>query len=68
MITQRDTTTRELAEVQARSNYIHARLNLENVLGRVLQTYEVSIDDARNGQVGRPAGPHPGGAAGPAGK
>jgi outer membrane protein len=55
VITQRDTTNRELAEVQARSNYIHARLNFENVLGRVLQSYDVSIDDAKAGQVGRPA-------------
>jgi outer membrane protein TolC len=55
VITQRDTTARELAEVQARSNYIHARLNLENVLGRVLDAYQVNIEEAKSGQVGRPA-------------
>ena len=68
VITQRDTTTRELGEVHARSNYIHARMNLENVLGRVLQDYEVNIEDARNGQVGRPADLIPAVPQTPAGK
>jgi outer membrane protein TolC len=53
VITQRDTTARELAEVQAKSSYIHARLGLENVLGRILQSYDVSIDGAKKGTVGR---------------
>jgi outer membrane protein len=53
VITQRDTTTRELAEVQARNQYIHSKLNLENTLGRVLQAYNVNIDDAKRGVVGR---------------
>ncbi|HYW46459.1 MAG TPA: TolC family protein [Bryobacteraceae bacterium] len=54
VIAQRDATTRELAEVDARSQYIHGRVNLENVLGRVLQAWEVNIDDAKTGVVGRP--------------
>ena len=53
VITQRDTTTRELAEVQAKNAYIHAHLNLENVTGQVLKNYDVSIDDAKTGRVGR---------------
>ena len=53
VIAQRDTTTRELAEVQARNQYIHARVNLQNVLARVLQEYDVNIDDAKTGVVGR---------------
>jgi outer membrane protein TolC len=53
VITQRDTTARELAEVQAKNSYIHSRINLENVLGRILQTYDVSIEDAKKGVVGR---------------
>jgi outer membrane protein TolC len=53
VITQRDTTTRELAEVQAKNTYIHSRINLENILGRVLQTYDVNIEDAKTGTVGR---------------
>lgn len=53
VITQRDTTARELAEVQAKNSYIHAHLNLENVLGRILKDYDVSIEDAKRGVVGR---------------
>jgi outer membrane protein len=55
VITQRDLTARQLAEVQARSSYIHSRINMENVLGRVLQVYDVNIDEAKNGVVARPA-------------
>jgi outer membrane protein len=54
VISQRDSTNRELSAVDARSQYIHARTNLENVLGTILQDYEVNIDDAKSGMVGRP--------------
>jgi outer membrane protein len=54
VITQRDTTTRQLAEVQALNQYMHARVNLQNTLGEILQDYDVSIDDAKTGVVGRP--------------
>jgi outer membrane protein len=54
IIAQRDATTRELSEVDARSQYIHARLNLENVLGVVLKNSDVNIDEAKSGIVGRP--------------
>lgn len=54
VISQRDATTRELSEVDARSQYIHARTNLENVLGTVLKTYDVNIDEAKTGVVARP--------------
>ncbi len=53
VLTQRDTTTRELAEVQARNAYAHARVNLESALGTVLQDYNVDIDQAKTGMVGR---------------
>ncbi len=53
VITQRDTTNAELSEVQAKSSYIHAHLNLENALGTVLQDNNVSIDEAKTGVVGR---------------
>ena len=55
VITQRDTTTRELSEVQARNQYIHARVNLQSVLGSVLEDYGVNIDEAKTGVVGREA-------------
>ncbi len=54
VIAQRDATTRELSEVDARTQYIHARANLENVMGTILQDYEVNIDEAKNGIVSRP--------------
>jgi len=55
VITQRDSTNRQLAEVQARNNYIHSRINLESVLGRVLDAYGIDIEEAKNGVVARPA-------------
>jgi outer membrane protein len=55
VITQRDSTNRELAEVQAKSNYIHSKINMDSVLGRVLDVYNVNIDEAKSGVVGRPA-------------
>ncbi len=55
VIGQRDMTARALAEVQARSSYIKAKLNLEQVLGQVLSVYDVSVDEAKNGVVSRPA-------------
>ena len=55
VIGQRDMTTRALAEVQARSSYIKAKLNLDQVLGRVLEAYDVNVEEAKRGAVGRPA-------------
>jgi outer membrane protein len=54
IIGQRDATNRELSEVDARSQYVHARTNLENVLGSVLRDYDVNIDEAKTGIVARP--------------
>jgi len=54
VIGQRDATTRELSEVDARNQYIHARVNMENVLGTILKDYDVSIDEAKSGVVSRP--------------
>jgi outer membrane protein TolC len=55
VITQRDSTARALAEVQARNAYVHARINMDSVLGRVLEAQGVSIDEAKSGVVARPA-------------
>lgn len=55
LTTQRDTTTRELNEASARNQYIHSKINLENVLGEILKDYDVSIDEALRGQVSRQA-------------
>jgi outer membrane protein TolC len=68
VITQRDTTTRELAEVDARSQYNRARINLQSILGTVLTDYDVDIEQAKTGVVGREPDPIPAViGAGPAG-
>ncbi len=53
VIVQRDTTTRGLAEVEARSQYLKARNALDNVLGRTLEVQNVDIGEAKNGIVTR---------------
>jgi outer membrane protein TolC len=66
VITQRDSTNRQLAEVQARNNYIHSRINMDSVLGRVLEVYGVNFEEAKNGSVARPADLIPAAAPAPA--
>jgi outer membrane protein TolC len=53
VIVQRDTTTRELAEVNQRSQYIKARTALDNVVGATLEVQHVDIGEAKNGIVTR---------------
>jgi outer membrane protein TolC len=53
VIVQRDTTTREIAEVNARGQYIKARTALENVVGNTLEVHNVDIGEAKNGIVTR---------------
>jgi outer membrane protein TolC len=53
VIVQRDTTQRELAEVDAKSQYIKARTAVDQVLGRTLEVYNVDIEEARQGVVKR---------------
>src|ERR1022692_2812588 len=50
---QRDTTTRELTEVDQRSQYIKSRVALDNVLGTTLETQNVDLGEASNGIVTR---------------
>jgi outer membrane protein TolC len=50
---QRDTTTRELAEVDSRSQYVKARNSLDNVMGKTLEVQNVDIGQALNGVVTR---------------
>jgi outer membrane protein len=53
VIAQRDDTTRNLAEIDARRSYIEARTSLKQQLGTILEDYDVNIDEAKRGQVGR---------------
>jgi outer membrane protein len=50
---QRDTTTRELTEVDLRSQYIKSRNALDNVLGKTLEVQNVDIGEAKNGIITR---------------
>jgi outer membrane protein TolC len=59
VITQRDTTTRELNEVDALNQYNRARINLQSVMGTVLTDYDVDIEQAKTGVVGREPDPIP---------
>jgi outer membrane protein len=53
VIAQRDDTTRQLAEVDQRAQYQRARTNLRQTLGRILDDYQVTLDEAKQGVVGR---------------
>ena len=53
VIGQRDLTTRKLAEVNAKNQYIHAQINLQSAMGEILKAYSVDIEQAKQGQVGR---------------
>ena len=53
VLVQRDTTNRELNEVEAKSQYIKARTAVDQVLGRTLEIHNVDIDEARQGVVKR---------------
>jgi len=59
VIVQRDNVTRQSAEVSALSAYARARNTLDGITGRILQKYNVSIEEAYSGKVKRPAGPIP---------
>jgi outer membrane protein TolC len=50
---QRDTTNSQVAEVEALRQYIDARTALQQVLGKTLDDYDVSLQDAQRGVVGR---------------
>ena len=53
VIVQRDTTARELAEVDARSQYIKAKTALDQIVGKTLENYNVDIEEALTGTVKR---------------
>jgi outer membrane protein len=50
---QRDTTNSEVAEIEALRQYIDSRVALQQVLGKTLDDYEVNLQDAQRGLVGR---------------
>lgn len=50
---QRDLATAQSAEVQAMANYTHARIALDQALGRTLEVNNVSLVEATDGEVSR---------------
>jgi outer membrane protein TolC len=50
---QRDTTARELTELDVKSQYVKARNALDNVLGKTLEVQNVDVGEAQRGVVGR---------------
>lgn len=59
LIVQRDAVARELSEIQALNQYVRARTNIEQVTGRILDTYKVDIEEAQTGVVKREPDPGP---------
>jgi outer membrane protein len=53
VIVQRDTTNSQVAEIEALRQYIDSRTALEQTLGTTLETYDVNLQDAQRGVVGR---------------
>ena len=50
---QRDSTARQLSEADALNQYQRARTNLDQTLGKTLDDYNVSLEEAQRGVVGR---------------
>ena len=59
VVTQQTTVARQLSEANALNEYLHAKLNLQNVTGHILSDYNVSIEDAKKGTVTRAPDPIP---------
>jgi len=53
VIAQRDSTARQLSEADALNQYQRARTNLDQTLGKTLDDYNVNLEEAKRGVVGR---------------
>jgi outer membrane protein TolC len=53
---QRDLATAQGTEVQAQATYVHARIALDQALGRTLSANSVLLDEALKGKVSRESG------------
>ena len=56
---QRDLAAAQFQEVAAKSSYTKARVALDQATGRLLQAYDVQVDEALSGRVERPPTPLP---------
>jgi outer membrane protein TolC len=52
---QRDLATARSSEVQAMANYTHARISLDQALGKTLEVNGVALAEAMQGRVARPS-------------
>jgi len=50
---QRDLALDQSAEVQAMANYTHAKIAFDEAVGQTLDVNNISMDEARSGQVAR---------------
>jgi outer membrane protein TolC len=53
VIAQRDDTARQLSEADALDQYQRARTNLDQTLGKTLNDFDVSLEEAKSGVVAR---------------
>jgi outer membrane protein TolC len=71
ILIQRDLLTAQGNQVNAESNYVKAKNNIDFVTGLILQSYNVDLAEAYRGQVSKPPSPipviEPGSAAPPPG-
>jgi len=56
---ERDLASAQSSELQAMANYSHARIALDQALGRTLEVNNVSMDEAVTGKVKAPPSPVP---------
>jgi len=50
---QRDLASSQSTEVQAMANYTHARISLDQALGKTLEVNHISVDEAMKGRLAR---------------
>ncbi|SRR5579885_283187 len=55
MLDQRDLANAITTEIEALANYSHARIAMDQALGRTLQVNNISIEEAKSGRVSRPS-------------
>jgi outer membrane protein TolC len=53
--TQRDLATAKSNEIAASAQFANAKIGLERVLGTTLDTYNISMEEAKSGRVARPS-------------
>jgi outer membrane protein len=55
VLDQQNLASAESAEVQALASYSHARIGLDQALGRTLEANNISLDEALGGTIARPS-------------